>query len=147
MCVECALPEPHQPTVDRRRPPTHDESQMDTLRRLPALRVLGQLPVPVVAVTEEGTVLFANDAMAEMLGLTRDELQAKNFQDVFETPLESNGAVAELQRHANTLVRLSHADGSAVRAVMSRSALQRADDDIALVTFQDMTEHLWLHGR
>ncbi|KAA0092776.1 PAS domain-containing protein [Mycolicibacterium sp. P1-18] len=119
---------------------------MDTLRRLPALRVLGQLPVPVVAVTEEGTVLFANDAMAEMLGLTRGELEAMNFQGVFETPLHSNGAVVELQRQANTLVRLSHADGSVVQAVMSRSALQRADDDVALVTFHDLTEQLWAQG-
>ena len=147
MRVERPLPEPDQPAVDRRRPTTHDESQMDTLRRLPALRVLDQLPVPVVAVTEEGTVLFANDAMAELLGLTRDELQAAKFQDVFETPLQSNSAVAELQKHANTLVKLSHADGSVVRAVMSRSALQRADDDVALVTFQDLTEQLWLQGR
>jgi len=147
MTVERPLPDPGEPTVDRRRPRTHDESQMDTLRRLPALRVLDQLPVPVVAVTEEGTVLFANDAMAEMLGLTRDELQSSNFQDVVETPLQSNSAVAELQKHANTLVRLSHADGSVVRAVMSRSALQRADDDIALVTFHDLTEQLWSQGR
>jgi PAS domain S-box-containing protein len=146
MPVACSLPEPGDPAVDRRRPPTHDESQMDTLRRLPAVRVLDQLPVPVMAVTEEGTVLFANDAMAEMLGLTRVELQEMSFHDVFETPLQSNSAVAELQKHANTLVRLSHADGSVVRAVMSRSALQRADDDIALVTFHDLTEQLWAQG-
>ncbi|MCV7422741.1 PAS domain-containing protein [Mycobacterium yunnanensis] len=120
---------------------------MDTLRRLPALRVLDQLPVPVVAVTEKGTVLFANDAMGEMLGMTREAMQARNFTEVFETPLESDGAVAGLQKHANSLVRLSHADGSTVRAVMSRSALQRADDDIALVTFQDLTEQLWAQGR
>jgi len=147
MPVERPVSEADQPAVDRRRPRTHDESQMDTLRRLPALRVLDQLPVPVVAVTAKGTVLFANDAMAELLGLTRDELQASSFQDVFETPLQSDSAVTELQRHANTLVRLSHADGSVVRAVMSRSALQRADDDIALVTFHDLTEQLWLQGR
>ncbi|WP_233165436.1 PAS domain-containing protein [Mycobacterium sp. AT1] len=147
MSVESTLTEHDQSVADRRRPRAHDESQMDTLRRLPALRVLGQLPVPVVAVTEEGTVLYANDAMAEMLGLSRDQLQAMNFRDVFETPLESDSAVAELQRHANTLVKLSHADGPVIRAVMSRSALQRADDDIALVTFQDLTEQLWLQGR
>ena len=146
MTVESPSPDPGRPSADRRRPPTHDETQMDTLRRLPALRVLDQLPVPVVAVTEEGTVLFANDAMAEMLGLSRGELEAMNFQGVFETPLQSNSAVAELQKKANTLVRLSHADGSVVRAVMSRSALQRADDDIALVTFHDLTEQLWARG-
>ena len=147
MSVESPLTEPDQQAVDRRRPRSHDESQMDTLRRLPALRVLDQLPVPVVAVTEEGTVLYSNEAMAELLGLTRDRLQAMNFRDVFETPLQSKSAVAELQRHANTLVELSHADGPVIRAVMSRSALQRADDDIALVTFHDLTEQLWAQGR
>lgn len=146
MFVESPLNEPGQPAVDRRRPRTHDETQMDTLRRLPALRVLDQLPVPVLAVTEEGTVLYANEAMAELLGLTRDQLHAMNFRDVFETPLQSDSAVAELQRHANTLVELSHADGHVIRAVMSRSALQRADDDIALVTFHDLTEQLWAQG-
>ena len=146
MPVESPFSECDQQPVDRRRPRTHDESQMETLRRLPALRVLGQLPVPVVAVTEEGTVLYANDAMAEMLGLARDRLEAMNFRDVFETPLESASAVVDLQRHANTLVNLSHADGSVVRAVMSRSALQRADDDIALVTFHDLTEQRWSRG-
>lgn len=146
MSVESSVPEYDRPAVDRRRPRAHDESQMDTLRRLPALRVLDQLPVPVVAVTEAGTVLYANEAMAEMLGLTRAQLQAMNFRDVFETPLQSNSAVAELPRHANTLVKLSHADGPVIRAVMSRSALQRADDDIALVTFQDLTEQLWVQG-
>jgi len=147
MLVESAMTEPGDQVVDRRRPRTHDLSQMDTLRRLPALRVLDQLPVPVVAVTEEGTVLYANEAMAELLGLTRDQLHAMTFMDVFETPLQSDGAVAELQRHANTLVGLSHADGHVIRAVMSRSALQRADDDIALVTFHDLTEQLWAEGR
>lgn len=146
MSVESPFTGPDQQAVDRRRPRSHDESQMDTLRRLPALRVLSQLPVPVLAVTEEGTVLYANEAMADMLGRTREKLQAMNFRDFFETPLGSASAVVDLQRHANTLVELSHADGSVVRAVMSRSALQRADDDIALVTFHDLTEQLWSRG-
>jgi hypothetical protein len=30
---------------------------------------------------------------------------------------------------------------------MSKSALIRADDDIALATFQDLTEQLWLDSR
>ncbi|MGA8330512.1 MAG: histidine kinase, partial [Mycobacterium sp.] len=35
--------------------------------------------------------------------------------------------------------------GSTVRALMSKSALRRADDKIALATFQDLTEHLWVN--
>jgi hypothetical protein len=30
---------------------------------------------------------------------------------------------------------------------MSKSALTRADDEIALATFQDLTEQLWLDER
>jgi hypothetical protein len=34
-------------------------------------------------------------------------------------------------------------DGSVVRARMSRSALLRGDDRVALATFVDLTERLW----
>jgi hypothetical protein len=43
------------------------------------------------------------------------------------------------------VVELAHQDGSTVRALMSRSALRRSDDEIALATFQDLTEHLWVN--
>jgi hypothetical protein len=48
---------------------------------------------------------------------------------------------------ANMVVELGHKDGSTVRALMSRSALRRADEKIALATFQDLTEHLWVTER
>jgi len=35
-------------------------------------------------------------------------------------------------------------DGSTVRAKMSKSALLRGDDPVALATFQDLTEQLWV---
>jgi hypothetical protein len=43
---------------------------------------------------------------------------------------------------ANMIVELAHKDGSIVRALMSRSALMRADDQFALAVFQDLTEQL-----
>ena len=45
------------------------------------------------------------------------------------------------------IVELAHKDGSVVRALMSRSALMRTDDQIALATFQDLTEQLWADER
>jgi len=45
------------------------------------------------------------------------------------------------------LVELAHRDGSVVRALTSKSALMRADDQIALITFQDPTEQLWADER
>ena len=46
---------------------------------------------------------------------------------------------------ANMVVELAHNDGSTVRALMSRSALRPSDDEIALATFQDLTEYLWVN--
>lgn len=49
--------------------------------------------------------------------------------------------------HAHQLVELVHRDGSTVRATMSPSALLRADDTVALASFHDRTEELWLQDR
>ena len=45
------------------------------------------------------------------------------------------------------VVESAHKDGSVVRALMSRSAVMRADDQFALAAFQDLTEHLWEEER
>ena len=135
------------PIVDRRDHRADHESPMDTLRRLPALRVLERLPVPVVAVSALGSILFANEALANLLGFSRVALEGMSLADIFDTAAGAGDAVSLIQKRAESLVALSHAEGTTIRAVMSRSALQRADDQIALVTFQDVTEQLWVAGR
>jgi hypothetical protein len=55
--------------------------------------------------------------------------------------------ISVIPAFANMLVELAHRDGSVVRALMSKSALMRGDDQIALVTFQDLTEQLWADER
>jgi PAS domain S-box-containing protein len=135
-----------KPVVDRRQSRPSDESPLTTLARLPALRVLSELPVPVLAVTRDGEIVFANNAFATMLGYDETAVLSLSFQDIFETAVQAESAVSVIHEHANQLVGLSHADGVVVRAVMSRSALQRADDQVALITFQDLTEQLWLEG-
>jgi hypothetical protein len=52
-----------------------------------------------------------------------------------------------IRAHAHQLVELVHRDGSTVRATMSPSALLRADDSVALASFHDRTEELWLKNR
>ncbi|MCW2511460.1 MAG: putative two-component sensor histidine kinase protein [Mycobacterium sp.] len=140
-----------QPTggqfVERRRSRTDDETPLATLAKLPALRVLGRLPVPVVAVTRDGTIVFANVAFAEMLGHDETAVLSLSFKDIFETAAHAECALSAIHEHADELVCLSHADGVVVRAVMSRSALERHDDQLALVAFHDLTEQLWLEGR
>ncbi len=134
--------------MERRRHTHPDDSPMATLRQLPALVVLERIPVPVLAIAEDGTILFANTGFAEMLGYTQDEVLALEFRQIFgQAPPAAGSALSVMQSLANLVVELAHRDGSTVKALMSRSALRRADDRVALATFQDLTEQLWLAGR
>ncbi|AGB22442.1 PAS domain S-box [Mycobacterium sp. JS623] len=117
---------------------------MALLKELPALVVLERFPVPVLAIDEEGTILFANAAFGEMLGYPPDVVKALKFRQIFHTLPADESAVSVVRAHAELIVELVHQDGSIVRARMSKSALLRGDDPVALATFQDLTERLWV---
>ena len=135
----------HNQFVERRRNGRKGLSPMATLKQLPALVVLERIPVPTLAVLQDGTIVFANKAFAEMVGRDADEVVLLKFQDVFHTALDAGSVLSVVDGLANMVVELAHQDGSTVRALMSRSALRRSDDEIALATFQDLTEHLWVN--
>jgi PAS domain S-box-containing protein len=116
---------------------------MALLKELPALVVLERFPVPVLAIAEDGTILFANAAFADMLGYPAELVTALKFHQIFHTLPADNSAVSVVRAHANLIVELVHQDRSIVRARMSKSALLRGDDPVALATFQDLTERLW----
>jgi PAS domain S-box-containing protein len=137
----------HNQLVERRRNGQADLSPIATLKQLPALVVLERIPIPVLAIANDGALVFANSAFSEMVGRARDDVVAMTFGEIFHLPLTTESAVSVVQSLANEVVELAHQDGSSVRALMSRSALIRADDDIALATFQDLTEQLWLDER
>jgi PAS domain S-box-containing protein len=120
---------------------------MDTLTQLPALVVLERIPVPVLAIANDGALVFANSAFAEMVGRGSDDVLSLTFDEIFHLPATKGSVVSVVQALANEVIELAHKDGSSVQALMSRSALIRADDDIALATFQDLTEQLWLEER
>jgi PAS domain S-box-containing protein len=137
----------HNQFVERRRNGQTSLSPMATLKQLPALVVLERIPVPVLAIANDGALVFANSAFSEMVGRAPEDVVSLQFDEIFHLPLSTESAVTVLQSLANEVVELAHRDGSSVRALMSRSALIRADDDIALATFQDLTEQLWLDER
>jgi PAS domain S-box-containing protein len=118
---------------------------MEILNEVPALVVLERFPVPVLAVDADGTILFANSAFAAMVGRSVAAVTALTFADVFHVdPAGGESVVSALRANADTVVDLLHEDGSLVRARMSKSALSRDDDPVALATFQDLTERLWI---
>jgi PAS domain S-box-containing protein len=133
--------------VDRRRTAQASQSPREALEQLPALVLLERIPVPTLAVLQDGTIVFANKAFAEMVGREAEEVVVLKFHDVFHTALETESVLSVVDGLANMVVELAHKDGSTVRALMSRSALRRADEKIALATFQDLTEHLWVNER
>lgn len=116
---------------------------MAVLRELPALVVLDRLPVPVLAIAADGAIVFANEAFADMLGYPPEVVKELEFRQIFRTMPPDESAVSMMRAHANLVVELVHADGSIVRARMSKSALRRGNDPVALATFQDLTERLW----
>jgi PAS domain S-box-containing protein len=132
--------------VERRRTDHTNQPPMTVLRQLPALVVLERLPVPVLAVTADGTILFTNTAFAGMVGRDAEEVLSLKFGQIFAGELAAE-PLDVVHALANMVVALAHRDGSIVRALMSRSAFMRSDDRIALATFQDLTEQLWLDER
>jgi PAS domain S-box-containing protein len=131
--------------VDRRRTGQASQSPKATLEQLPALVLLERIPIPTLAVLQDGTIVFANGAFAEMVGRDAEEVVSLRFHDIFYGASATESALSIVDGLANMVVELTHQDGSTVRALMSRSALRRSDDEIALATFQDLTEHLWVN--
>ncbi|MFS0895762.1 PAS domain S-box protein [Mycolicibacterium litorale] len=116
---------------------------MSLLRDMPALVLLERFPVPVLAIAEDGEILFANPAFADMVGYRPDEVTAARFSQIFRRLPADDSAVTVVRAHADLVVELAHRDGSTVRARMSKSALVRGDDPVALAMFTDLTERLW----
>jgi len=120
---------------------------MTNLKQLPALVVLERIPVPVLAIGHDGGILFTNTAFADMVGWESEEVLSLRFHQIFHEAPTSESLLSVVHALANVVVELAHKDGSIVRAVMSRSAAMRADDQFALATFQDLTEQLWEEER
>jgi PAS domain S-box-containing protein len=128
---------------ERRRLTPDDQSPLEVLQQIPALVVLERLPEPALAVDREGTIVFANRAFCDMLGHAPDELLAMKFEDIFCSLATHHRAVALVHAHPDPLVKLAHKDGHHIWARMTKSALRRRDDTLALVVFRDRTEELW----
>jgi PAS domain S-box-containing protein len=130
--------------MERRQNPQAGQSPMTTLQQLPVLVALERVPVPVLAIADDGVILFANTAFAQMLGYDREDVPSLRFHQIFVEASAADCALSTVDAFANLVVPLAHNDGSTVRALMSKSALQRSGDRLALATFQDLTEQLWL---
>jgi PAS domain-containing protein len=135
------------PRIERRRNGCSGDSPMDILRRLPAVVVLERVPVPTLAMARDGIILFANTAFAEMVGYEQGGLAGLAVPEIFHTVPAALWALSGVDTLANLVVQLQHCEGWTVQATMSKSALMRRDDPVVLVTFENLTEPLWMDER
>jgi PAS domain S-box-containing protein len=131
--------------IERRSPRPPNQLPIDELHRMPALVVLDRLPSPALAVDRLGTILFANHSFCDMVGHSPDELLQMEFEHIFYRVPADDRWVTLVGTGAKRLVELRHKSGHSVWASMSKSAMRRRDDTVALVTFHDRTEELWLN--
>src|ERR1700691_6246542 len=130
--------------VERRRTGSPGDSPMDILLRLPAVVVLERIPVPSLAMARKGNILLTNTPFTEMVRSPRDELAGSASPEIFHTVPAEVAALSGVDALANLVVQLKHCEGWTVRARMSNSALMRHDDQVVLVTFEDLTDQLWM---
>ena len=133
--------------VERRRNGSSGDSPTDILTRLPAVVLLERIPVPTLAMARDGVILFANAAFAEMVGHPQDSLSGLAFPEIFHAVPAELAVLSGVDALANLVVELRHREGWPVRARMSKSALMRRDDPVVLVTFENLTERLWVDER
>jgi PAS domain S-box-containing protein len=129
----------------RRDGGTH-QSPMAALKQMPALVVLERFPVPALAVEHTGAILFANRAFGEMVGRAVKAVLAMRFGEIINTQSADESVLSVVRAHGGRVVELRHVDGSIVTVRMSKSALLRGDDPVALAIFQYTTEQLWTAG-
>jgi PAS domain S-box-containing protein len=109
--------------------------------------VLERVAVPALAIARDRIILFTNTAFAEMVGYRPDRLAGQAFPEIFHTVPAALSALSGVDALANLVVELQHYEGWTVRARMSKSALMRCDDPVVLVTFENLTERLWMDER
>jgi PAS domain-containing protein len=135
---------------ERRRRPSPSSAE-EYLRALPAWVLLDRLAAPMLATGLDGIVVYTNPAFATMLGhhpdtvmLTGQPLPALLAGHSATPP---RACVAKLRTASNVIVDWLHAEGFAVRSVVSETLFFRATDQILLIGVTDITELAWTTPR
>lgn len=128
-------------TEDRRRAP-RPATMIGYLQQLPALAVLQRLAIPILAVGDDGIILYTNPACAAMLGHSDNALAGRPLNQLLRTgPRTPAQSVQALRTAAGTVTAWSHSENGTVKAIVSPPLL--IDDPVLVVGLTDVTEWLW----
>jgi PAS domain S-box-containing protein len=97
-----------------------------------------------LAVDDAGEIVFANEAFAVMIGYSRQALVSMTVQSLIACiPPPNSDVVSALREYANSVMRLQHADGWTMPALVSDSMLISEGETLAVVALTDLTEIAW----
>jgi PAS domain-containing protein len=123
--------------LTRPRDSRHDETPHTSV-----LGVLEQCPIPVIAAAADGTVLFANNAFAHLLGYSRDAITSFSYEDIcsFLPAGETLFAITRLGTHS--IGRLHTLGQATIFVKILKSAILHDADSDAVTLVKELGEHL-----
>jgi PAS domain S-box-containing protein len=107
------------------------------------LRLVEAVPVPyIISRLRDGKILYANKHLADLVGLTPDEVKNRNTVDFYYDPEKRLEVLERLKRDGfvtDMEVRVKRADGSPMWTVFSLASSEMAGEKVVLGGFLDIT--------
>lgn len=119
--------------------PNLDTNHTDEIRT-----ILDAAPFPlIISRVSDGTVLYANDSLADLVGLKSDTLVGRSTPDFYADPGDRSRLLSEIQRvgHVtNYELRLRHVDGHELWVLASIVVTKLRGDDVLVAGLNDISE-------
>ena len=110
--------------------------------QIPVLLALEQYPIAAVAVADDGAVLFANAAFAEVLGCSCDAVTAMSYADI-SCALPTDETLFAVSRLCpNTLGSSPQSGGATCFVKMRKLAVFNGTASVAITAFEELLERL-----
>ncbi len=106
------------------------------------LRVLTQHPVPVIAVADDGAIVFANTAFANVLNCSCGAVTSMSYEDICSVLPPDETLVAVTRLGPNTIGRLLQLGEATLFVKMRRSAILSAADSGPITLFEGLMRRL-----
>jgi PAS domain S-box-containing protein len=115
------------------------------------LRLVEAVPVPyIITRLRDGKILYANRHLADLVGLTPDEMKNRNTVDFYYDPEKRLEVLERLKREGvvtDMEVRVKRADGTPLWTVFSLGLSEMGGEKVVLGGFLDITRRKELENR
>ncbi len=117
-------------------------SLSDEPPRMTPLRALTQHPVPVIAAADDGAIVFANTAFADVLSCSCDAVRSMSYEDIRSFLPRDETLVAVTRLGTNSIGRVLQLGEATLFVKMRRSAIPSAADSGPITLFEGLMKRL-----